>query len=464
MEGYLTASQIEYVLYHLGHTCSLEGKVREWMEFRRGIKREEEDRSNKIVFQMSDRKLEAASLPEVEGIPVLFPIGSEEHFFSLTDNRLIFHHDLIKSCFYLLSGYQELHPVTLDSLGRFSYDDSIQKIGNFIHRPLVNEYFEIMIRGIKAFAATHHLKLETHSLFENWAFFLSHDVDSLDTYTWHEAGYRLKQLAGLAGTSLSRRRQFRVTSKYIGQRLNFFNRENAHWDFDYLHQLEHENEFRSTYFFLPKDQLHHDAYYQFDEPRVLKLFHELALQGSEIGIHGTVRSAGSYEALKRDIDLLQKYSPQEVRGIRQHRLHFDRSVTHALHEKAGLWYDTTLGFAQHEGFRNSYCLPFKPFDHQNQRIMDYWEIPLAVMDVTLFEYRKLSYIEAVQAVERLLNEVIRFNGVFSLLWHNGQCNEFLMPGMRKFLSDLLKIIAGYEPESLLGYEIVLRFEHLEEVI
>jgi hypothetical protein len=274
----------------------------------------------------------------------------------------------------------------------------------------------------------------------------------------------LKQLAGLAGTSLSRRRQFRVTSKYVRQSLQFFNRENAHWDFDFLHQLEQEHGFRSTYFFLPKDQLHQDAYYRFEEPRVMKLFHQLAGQGSEIGLHGTVRSAGSYEALARDIDLLKRYSPQKVRGIRQHRLHFDRRITHSLHEKAGLWYDTTLGFAQHEGFRNSYCLPFKPFDHQNQRIMDYWEIPLVVMDVTLFEYRKLSFPEALQSVEGLINEVIRYNGVFSLLWHNGQCNEFLMPGIREFLSNLLKIIAAHEPESLLGHEIVERFENIDVVI
>lgn len=464
MEGYLTDNQIEYVFFHLGQTFPLDGKVRELMDFRRGSEPGSGITSRSIVFEMTDQKLDGDSMISIGDIPVLFPVGTEKMFYSFSDQSLIFHHDLLKSCFYLLSGYQELEPVRLDALERFSYEDSIQKKGNFVHRPLVNEYFEIIFGAIREFASIHRLHVKQISLFRDWAFFLSHDVDRLDTYTWYEAGYWVKQLAVRAPSSLSRRERIRITSKYLAQCLKPGKKENPHWDFDFLHQLEEAHGFRSTYFFLPEDQLHMDAYYRFDEPRVVKLMGELDRSGNEIGIHGTVRSAGSKEAMLRDIERLKKHSPQEVRGIRQHRLHFDRKVTHHLHEEAGLWYDTTLGFAQHEGFRNSYCLPFRPYDHQQQRMMDIWEIPLVVMDVTLFQYRSLNFGEALQAIELLLNEIIRFHGVFSLLWHNGQGDEFMMPGIRGFLSEMLKMIAARTPESLLGHEIVQRCENKNEVL
>lgn len=461
MRGYLSDAQIDYVLHHLGHTLILKGKLKDLMVFNRAPGEGADGGSEKILFQMSDREPDIDSVKTIEGLPVLFPLGPEKRLYSITGRALVFHHDLIKSCFYLLSGFQELHPEETDPLGRFPYSGSIQEKCGFIHRPLVNEYFEVITRGIKEFAAAQGLPAEERHAFREWAFFLSHDVDSIDTYTWYEAGYRIKQLMGLVPSDLGLRRRFRIASRYCLQRMNFVNRVNAHWDFEFLRQLEEDHGFSSTWFFLPKDQLHQDAYYTFDEPRVVKLFDSLNQSGCEIGIHGTVRSSGSLGALRRDMEHLKRYSPQEVRGIRQHRLLFDREVTHSLHEQAGLLYDTSMGFAQHEGFRNSYCLPFRPWDHGDQRMMETWEIPLVVMDVTLFNYRKLGFEEAFHNIGELVNQVIRFHGVFSLLWHNGQCDEFLMPGIRGFLGELIHHIADRHPESLTGDEIARRFELLK---
>ena len=119
-------------------------------------------------------------------------------------------------------------------------------------------------------------------------------------------------------------------------------------------------------------------------------------------------------------------------------------------------YDTSLGYADREGFRNSYCLPFRPYNHQEDRMYDTWEIPLTVMDVTLFQYRKLKFDQALCSVRELLKEVNKFQGVFVLLWHNGQNDEFLMPGISQFYLDLLAAIAEREPENLQGPQIIER--------
>ena len=131
-----------------------------------------------------------------------------------------------------------------------------------------------------------------------------------------------------------------------------------------------------------------------------------------------------------------------------------------IHEKAGISYDSTLGFPEHEGFRNSYCFPFKLFDFQSDRMIDVWELPLNVMDVTLFHYRKLTKDEAYKSVEVILDEINRFNGLFTLLWHNDFFDEDRYPGISEFYANLLRMIKTYHPLSLSGKEISNRMKDL----
>ena len=107
--------------------------------------------------------------------------------------------------------------------------------------------------------------------------------------------------------------------------------------------------------------------------------------------------------------------------MRQHRRH--QIGQHRLQQEAGLLYDASLGFSEHDGFRYSYCWPHKFFDFDKQQITDLWEIPLTLMDVTHFYKRELDFEQSRESVKMLAGEVERFNGVFYLLWHNSFFNE-----------------------------------------
>jgi len=457
MTGFLTESQIDYIFFHLNHSCTLDGEVRQRIVCK--PRKNVPEAEGKIIFRLSEEALSLDHISREDQIPILFPTRSESGFYEMKGDNLVFNHDLLKSSFYLLSGYQELQPGKLDSLGRFAYEESIQKHLGITARPLVNYYFSIIIEGISEFCSFHKLSFRERSAYRNFAFFPTHDVDSLDTYTLYEAGFRVKQALGLSATTESRARSFRLAFRYLFQSLNVFSRKNPNWDFDKLRKAEDRYAYKSAFFFLPKDQLHVDAYYSFSESRVKQLFKTLQEQGCELGIHGTVRSSTSLEALSAELKELEHFLGQPVRGIRQHRLMFDRSLTHGIHQQAGLLYDSSLAYADHEGFRNSYCLPFRPYDHEADRMMDTWEIPLTVMDVTLFHYRKLTFEQALDAVNDLLDEVNKFKGVFVLLWHNGQNDEFLLPGITDFYLNLLKAVAVRDPENLLGPEIINRLDH-----
>jgi hypothetical protein len=204
---------------------------------------------------------------------------------------------------------------------------------------------------------------------------------------------------------------------------------------------------------LPQDLKHQDAYYNFREDRLQKLFKRLQKEDCEIGIHGTNRSATNFDYLKSNIEELQEAANYKVSGIRQHRLIFDMNITPHLHEKAGLLYDTSLGFAEYDGFRNSYCYPFKLYNFKEEKPFKTWELPLNVMDATLFEYRKMNCTTALDSVKKIIAEIHKFNGVFTLLWHNGYFDEVINPGITKFYVDLLEYIHSLNAESVLGKNI-----------
>ena len=81
-------------------------------------------------------------LQEIEGIPFLY--GSPK--IETIDGTIICHADLIASTYFLISRYEEfIHPDTnRDSHGRYIGKLSIPAKANFIHRPIIEEYGELL--------------------------------------------------------------------------------------------------------------------------------------------------------------------------------------------------------------------------------------------------------------------------------------------------------------------------------
>ena len=123
----------------------------------------------------------------------------------------------------------------------------------------------------------------------------------------------------------------------------------------------------------------------------------------------------------------------------------------------GFSYDSTLCYAAHEGFRNSYCHPFRLFDFENNKMLNHWEIPLLVMDGTLFGYRKLTFDDAESSVKDIFNEVEKFNGVFTILWHNSSLDDSILPGIDEFYFRLLSVIVKKNPEIVTGKNIADKY-------
>ncbi len=444
MKVFLSENKINYVLYHLGLTIDLTDIRNNFIFLKNN--NEIHNYNNKIIFLLSDKELNSSNIFTHNEIPILFPTNDKNELFSIKDSNLIFNHDILKSAFYLLSGYQETIVEERDFHGRFPYNKSIQKELNIIEKPIVNYYFKFISDAINSFTSNNVIEKK---LFNSYGLLLTHDIDNIDYYTFPNFLYKIKELLGISKTTLSKSDILKYLINYLSGSKN-----NPYWSFDKLIDTEKENGFKSCFYFLKKNQKNVDSTYNFSDKKIKKAFKIINSNNCEIGLHGTVSSATNKYGLREQKTELEKHSETNIFGGRQHRLIFNTPSTILNHEYANLKYDSSLCFAENEGFRNSFCLPFKLFDFQNDKTINIWEFPLIAMDTTLFYYKKYDKKQAIKSIKNLIFEINQFHGIFTLLWHNGFELDYPNGFLDNFYSNLLSEINNTKPENILAKDLV----------
>jgi len=176
---------------------------------------------------------------------------------------------------------------------------------------------------------------------------------------------------------------------------------------------------KSAFYFMAAGEGPNDSGYDPAEPLVRRCIDEIARRGHEIGFHPSYRASFDAAVWQKEFARLSAaVNGFPITGGRQHFLRFRTPETWRLWEQAGLSYDSTLSYADHEGFRCGTCLPFRPFDVKADRELNVTEIPLIVMDGTLRQYRGLTPAEGEARILALADRCRRVGGVFTLLWHN----------------------------------------------
>src|SRR5690606_28202940 len=107
-------------------------------------------------------------------------------------------------------------------------------------------------------------------------------------------------------------------------------------------------------------------------------------------------------------------------GGRQHYLRWEAPTTWRAWASAGLDYDSSVGYADHAGFRSGTCHDHRVFDVARAELLPLVERPLIAMEGTLLDnrYMALDLAEAVNTAVTLANVCARFGGNFNFLWHN----------------------------------------------
>lgn len=278
----------------------------------------------------------------------------------------------------------------------------------------------------------------------SFALFLSHDVDQIHDRELfrvladlnHVRRIWMQGEKGNAALALRRVARALVAPKPAEQ------------DFETILAIEARHGFHSTFFVL------HDPYWSRNGPRYRLTCPEIRRiaacihgAGCEIGLHGGVSCFNQAEGYWESREALREKLGVEAVGIRNHFLRFSGAETWAAQEAAGFRYDATFGFADQLGPREGRMFPFFP-EHR-----DILELPLTVMDVTLFRNLGLEGEAALDAAWQAIEPVAQAGGLVTLLWHN---NYFTEPEYRDWqwtYEQLLERLAARKPWCATGAEI-----------
>ncbi|MFH0756476.1 MAG: polysaccharide deacetylase family protein [Bacteroidota bacterium] len=451
MDRKLPPSAIRYLSYHLGHHYSgpdLNSIL---------VTEEKETDAASFCMPQSGLPLDTEKVFFIEEVPVLFPLSRSKAWYAVKEKGIRFNHDILKSAFYLLSGIQEYLDYMPDTHGRFPWHESIQYRLGFTGKPVVNYYFEIILDALETYCSLNHLPFKRVKL-EQPVLLLSHDVDRIRKYSLRELVYVGLQLAGLKPSGRSFAKKWRSFLFYA--RGTFLFRKDPYWNFEDLLAMEKEYRISSSWYFLEKTG-NGNSRYHFGDPKIAVLLRQIKQPEHEIGIHGTRESSTDILAMAEGIKRLNRVTAHPVSGIRQHFLKFNIRTTPGIQISAGLTYDTTLGFAECIGFRNSYAFPFRLYDFHEHRPMDIWQIPLNVMDTTLLEYMSVPVESLMEAIQPVLTEVSRFHGLFSLLWHNSTLDEEEYRGVGPKYRQILEHLTAAGFKSFTGAQMVSRWKTME---
>lgn len=340
--------------------------------------------------------------------------------------------DFISDSFFMLTRYEEVvkRKVSItDFHSRFPVRESVAFKASFLNRPIVNESIDFLWVMIKNFS----LGYMKRNLWGNkkFAACISHDVDYV------RSGFK-DNILHSANLLLNYKKHEKALATLTG----YWNDDPTHnpaWTFDNITEKEKSLGFTSSFYFMAGGTSSLENFYTISDPYVLELIQDLEEKGCEVGYHASYNSFNDAHQMAQEIHSLDKVIKKRPYGCRQHYLRFQAPETWRNQEKCGLLYDTTLTFPDVEGFRSGICLPYKPFDLLENRVLNLWEIPLTVMDGTLKDYRKLSPEEALITSIHLIKTVQKHQGVFSLLWHNTSLNgswkgwAYVLDGIMNFL-------------------------------
>lgn len=138
--------------------------------------------------------------------------------------------------------------------------------------------------------------------------------------------------------------------------------------------------------------------------------------GWDVGLHGDFGTHDSVEKMEESLGRFSTGLGFRPNGLREHYLRFDFKTSWKVMEHAGFDYDTTVGTNDRLGFRLGLTSPFHP-PSDAWSPMNLLEIPLTLMDTTLWGYLKESESEGMRDAMRLMSEVERVEGLLTLLWH-----------------------------------------------
>jgi len=356
-----------------------------------------------------------------DDIPIIY--GSST--FALLPSTLTCGIDIFASSFFMLTRWEEYANKTRDNHNRFPATASLAFKNNFLHRLVVNEYLEMLKNMLL------HLGLSQKLKTRNYKLTLTHDIDHI--YAWNSLKKILSQLIRDMIKRTSIKNFFWTLDYYIKIKRGLA--KDPYDTFDYIMNLSDKIGAKSHFFFMGRGQTKHDNDYFSGSKDAIAIAKNIKKRGHYIGIHPTYNAYNNFEQFKAEKDELEQNLNTKIKFGREHYLRFEVPTTWQIWEDNNMEWDSTLSFADEDGFRCGVCYEYRVFNILTRKHLNLKEKPLIFMDA--IDIEKLSPKQMQKTLLKLISQVERYKGEAVILWHNSNYNTIKWLHYKKVYEALI---------------------------
>jgi hypothetical protein len=337
--------------------------------------------------------------------------------------------DILASVLFTLSRVEETLSDARDEHGRFPAAASLAIRHEFLERPILDEHGLAFQQALL-------------TLFPNWQpqppaprYKLTHDIDDIGI-PFH--------LRTTIGHGLKRRKFTAPFRDLLSSRTKVEPAELT--KVRKLAQMSASRGLHSAFYWKASARGLHDSGYNPREPKIQRVLNCLREGGFELGVHPGYETFADRPKLAAELNHLRQTLCVDSPGGRQHYLRWSPE-TWLDWEACDLSYDSSLGYADHFGFRAGTAFPYRPWSFAEDRELKLIEVPLILMDCTPVKYMHLPLHEGLRRIKNLFQRVQRTGGVFTMLWHN---TPLLDPDYRDWYESILNLLAGAQTFDVPG--------------
>lgn len=387
--------------------------------------------NNNLKINFLDNANEVITIGgESSNLPTKFELVTSQNSVRLNSDCLIQDEsgrpDHLATAFYMVNSLQEYDDKDLDDLGRFKYSNSYQYKFQNSNENIVQRCFDEISKtlGIPINRA-------------KTRFLLTHDIDLVNSAIVEDGFNVLKR----GRVDLFLQMLFNVV---VGK---------PDWlNIDRILKIENEHDCKSLFFWIVNkgkiNAREKNADYSFESLKIQNQLKRVIESGSQNGIHKSIAP----DTFNQEFE---KYGGRPYSN-RYHYLKFNLPQAYDDIADAHLKLDASLGFAEQIGFRNSYGLPFNPYNLRLREPYAFIEAPLHVMDRTYFQYKKFNVVEAGRDIFDFF-EKNRENCVLSVLWHNNFFSNYKFNGYFDLYKKILAYLKENDFETITQEEIYKRY-------
>ena len=314
--------------------------------------------------------------------------------------------DIFASSFFMLTRWEEYVNKERDQHDRFLGSFSLAHKNEFLHRPIVNEYVEMLWEMLLRLGFEG--KRKKHQF--NWL--ITHDIDVLKKWMSYKKIFRT-----FFGDIFLRKNIWQALRSFkswaftkIGLVKDPFDR------YQFLMDISEKMGTKSHFFFMAGGTSKYDNEYEIEQAK--EIISNIRNRGHEVGFHPSYNAHNNVSQFNKEKARLEKVIGGNVKTGRQHFLRCELPQTMQQWDDAEMHWDSTLGYADEPGFRCGVCYEYPYFNFVSRKKLEIRQKPMILMEASLVNYKNCTPEETRAEISFYVKQVKKYQGDFVFLWHN----------------------------------------------